>query len=481
MLLFLIAAVKIGMAIPVSQIDRWRGVPSETQVLEFKEAKNSFPDAKLFRYCVALANEGGGHLILGVSDRPPREVVGTDTYKNPVKTAAKVFQKLHFRVEIHEVAHPGGRVIVFEIPGRPAGTAYQCEGSYLMRAGEELVPMSEDRLRRIFAEGAGDWLKEPAARGCSAEDIVTLLDTQSYFDLIGLPYPDGRDAVLERFASEQLIVRAGSSWDVTNLGGILFAKSLNAFDGLRRKALRIIVYDGQGKLKTKLDRTIEKGYAVGFEPLVLLVDGLIESNEVIERALREETKMFPLIAIRELLANALIHQEFTETGASVMIELFNDRIEISNPGRPDISTDRFIDEYRSRNETLADLMRRLKICEEKGSGVDKVINAAEFFQLPAPDFRASENRTTAILFAPQEIDEMERDARVRACYQHACLRYVMNEKMTNQSLRSRFKLPAEKGATVSQIISATLKADRIKVADPDQASTRYRSYVPFWA
>jgi len=133
------------------------------------------------------------------------------------------------------------------------------------------------------------------------------------------------------------------------------------------------------------------------------------------------------------------------------------------------------------SERLADLMRRLGICEEKGSGVDKVIQAAGAFQLPAPYFRVGDKRTSVVLFGHQDIDEMDRNDLIRACYQHCCLQYVMNKKMTNQSLRERFKLPESKIATVSQIIAATADAGKIKVADPSQTRTRYRNYVRFWA
>jgi ATP-dependent DNA helicase RecG len=220
---------------------------------------------------------------------------------------------------------------------------------------------------------------------------------------------------------------------------------------------------------------------VGFEGLVGFINGIVPSNEIIEEALRRSVKMFPEIAIRELLANALIHQDFRETGASVMVEIFDDRIEISNPGRPFISPDRFIDEYRSRNERLADLMRRLGICEEKGSGVDKVVHSAEVFQLPAPDFRVGDHRTSAVLFAHRNFEEMDRNDRIRACYQHCCLRHVMNEKMTNQSLRERFRLPDKKTESVSRMIRDTIEAGKIQLADPSATSTRYRIYIPFWA
>jgi ATP-dependent DNA helicase RecG len=469
------------MATTTAQIDAWRSERSEHQNLEFKEAKNQFDNRKLYRYCVALANEGGGYLLLGVEDKPPRKVVGTMAFNDPVEMAAKLFQAIGFRVDIEEVAHPDGRILVFHIPSRPRGTAFQFEGAYLMRAGEELVPMSEDRLRAIFAEGQPDWLSEAAKTDCGDDEVVQLLDTQSYFDLRHQPYPVNRAGVLDRFEGERLIQRQGAGWTISNLGAILFAKRLEDFGSLARKAPRVIVYQGTGKLQTKSDTVGTKGYAVGFQGLVEFINGLVPSNEVIEQALRREVKMFPEIAVRELVANALIHQDFAETGSSVMIELYDDRMEISNPGKPFISPERFIDEYQSRNERLADLMRRLGICEEKGSGIDKVVQAVEDYQLPAPDFRIGERRTTAVIFSHLEIDDMDRNNRIRACYQHCCLRYVMNEQMTNQSLRERFKLPAKKVATVSQIIAATVESAKIKLADPAQKSSRYWRYVPYWA
>ncbi len=463
------------------QIDLWRSVSSEHQRLEFKEAKNQFDNRKLYEYCVALANEGGGHLLLGVSDKPPRPIVGTAAFNNPVAMAEKLFEAVGFRVDIEAVEHPDGRVLVFHIPSRPRGTAYHLDGKYLMRAGESLVPMSEDQLRRIFAEGGPDWALQSAMAACDGEKVVQLLDTQSYFDLRHLPYPATREAVLERIASDRLIEQSGGAWTITNLGAVLFAKTLESFERLARKAPRVIVYEGTNKLKTKLDKSVTKGYAIGFQGLLEFINGLVPSNEVIDQALRREVKMFPEIAVRELVANALIHQDFTEMGMSVMVEIYKDRMEISNPGKPFISPDRFIDEYQSRNEQVADLMRRLGICEEKGSGVDKVIQAAEAFQLPAPDFRVGEKRTSVVLFGHKDFEQMDRSDRIRATYQHCCLRYVMNEKMSNQSLRERFRLSEKKTESVSRAIRDTVDLGKIKLADPEQTSLRYRNYVPFWA
>ena len=173
-----------------AQVDLWRAETTEHQNLEFKEAKNAYDKGKLHAYCVALANEGGGHLLLGVADKPPRPVVGTTVFQNIVQLADDLFQKLGFRVDIDEVNHPDGRVLVFKITSRPHGTAYNLDGKYYMRAGANLVHMSEDRLRTIFAEGRPEWTEEPTLRDLTAARVVELLDTQTFFDLMAQPYPN---------------------------------------------------------------------------------------------------------------------------------------------------------------------------------------------------------------------------------------------------------------------------------------------------
>lgn len=469
------------MATTPEQIDLWRQALSEHQRLEFKEAKTQFDNRRLYEYCVALANEGGGHLLLGVSDKPPRPVVGTQAFNDPVAMAEKLFQAIGFRVDIEDVAHPDGRVLVFHIPPRPRGTAYHLDGKYLMRSGEALVPMSEDQLRRIFAEGEPDWLEEQSKTGLDAQQVVELLDTQTFFELLKLPYPTDRVGVIDRLMHERLIDVQGSTYAIRRLGALLLAKRLEDFPDLARKAARVVVYPGTSKLETRLDQTGGKGYAVGFQGLVRFVMGQLPQNEVIEDALRKEVKLVPEVVVRELVANALIHQDFMIGGASVMVEVYSNRVEISNPGEPVVPVERFIDGYQSRNERLADLMRRMGICEEKSSGIDRVVQAAEVYQLPAPDFRSGYRRTVVTIYGPKPIEEMDREDRIRACYQHCALKWVISERMTNQSLRERFHLPESKSAIISQIIAATTEAGMIKPDEKVGGSRKYARYLPFWA
>ncbi len=469
------------MAVTSDQIDIWLRTPTEHQRLEFKEAKTQYDFTKLCRYCVAIANEGGGFLVFGVSDRHPREVVGTQACPNITGLAEKLFESLGFRVDVEEVVHPAGRVVVFEIPSRPRGSAYHLDGAYLMRSGSALVPMSEDHLRRIFAEGRPDWSEQPTKSGLSAQDIVELLDTQAFFELLKLPYPTERGGVIERLEQDRLIDRTEGSYSIRRIGALLLAKWLDAFPELERKAPRVVVYSGTSKLETRLDQVGAKGYAVGFQGLVRFVMAQLPQNEIIENALRTEVKLVPEVAIRELVANALIHQDLSMAGASVMVEVYSNRLEISNPGEPVVPVERFIDGYQSRNERVATLMRRMGICEEKSSGIDRVVHAAEVYQLPAPDFRVSRSRTLVIIYGPRTFDDMDRDDRIRACYQHCALRWVMSERMTNQSLRERFRLPESKSAIVSQTISSAIEVGLVKPDDSVGNSRKYARYLPFWA
>ncbi len=469
------------MAVSPEQIDAWLALPSETRQLEFKEAKLQFDNSKLFKYCVAIANEGGGHLLLGVTDAMPRKVVGTQAFNNLVEMESKLFRTVGFRVEIEEVAHRDGRVLVFQIPARPLGTAYSYDSRYYMRVGEQLLPMSDDRLRAIYAEGKPSWLDEQALENISAQEVVALLDTQSFFDLLKTPYPSAQQGVIEKLLSENLLSKTPVGYSVSNLAAILLAKDISQFDTVKRKAARVVVYRGDNKLDTKSDTIGSKGYAVGFQALVNSVMAKLPQNEVIQNALRIESKLLPEVVVRELLANALIHQDFEKTGMSPMIEIYSTRIEISNPGEPLVPLERLIDGYESRNERLADLMRRFGICEEKGSGIDRTISAVEAFQLPAPDFRVALKRMIVILYGPREFKQMDREDRMRACYQHCALQWMEHKPMTNQSLRERFHLLPKSSATVSTIIASTIEVGRIKLDPSAPNSKKYARYLPIWA
>jgi len=317
--------------------------------------------------------------------------------------------------------------------------------------------------------------------GLDAQQVIELLDTQTFFELLKLPYPTDRPGVIDRLMQERIVDKVGDAYGIRQLGALLLARRLDVFPDLARKLPRLIVYTGASKLETRLDQFGTRGHAVGVQGLVHFVMSQLPQNEVVEDALRKDVKLLPQIVIRELVANALIHQDLAMGGASVMVEIYSNRVEILNPGEPVVPVKQFIDGYQSRNERLADLMRRIGTCEEKSSGIDRVVHAAEVFQLPAPDFRAAYRRTVVTISRPRDFDGMDRDDRIRARYQQCVLKWVMSERMTNQSLRERFHLPENKSAITSQVIAATIEAGLIKPDERVGTSRKVARFLPFWA
>lgn len=290
-----------------------------------------------------------------------------------------------------------------------------------------------------------------------------------------------QQGVIARLATERLIEEVDGHFSILNMGAILLAKNLREFPDVSRKATRVMVFAGESKMETISDITGEKGYAVGFKDLVNSVMSQLPQNEVIEGAIRKEVKLVPEVIIRELLANALIHQDMDMGGASPVVEIYSNRVEISNPGEPVVPVERFIDGYQSRNERLADLMRRFGICEEKSSGIDRVVEAAELLQLPAPEFLVSYKRTDVVIHGPRAFREMDGGDRVRACYQHCVLQWVLRKQMTNQSLRERFGVSERSGSTISQVITTAVDQRLVKPDPNAPDSRRHARYIPVWA
>lgn len=472
-------------------------LPKESEWVEFKLNFHSVEE--IGEYISALANgacllnQENGYLVFGV-ENTKHTIVGT-TFKPSMHTVKgqELEHYLHkflnpridFRIYEFVYKDHGSEksIAIFEIPAalnRPVKydqVGYLRIGSYTSKLTE--YPEKEAKIWN--KKGQKTFELEIAKRNVTSDDVIRLLDTQSYFDLLKLPFPNSRSAVLEKFESEKFIKSTSGKYHITNLGAILFAKDIDQFDHLSRKAVRVIVYKGKNKVFTIREQIGKKGYAIGFEGLITFINSQLPANEEIGRAFRKEARMYPEIAIRELVANALIHQDFNETGTGPMIEIFIDRIEFTNPGLPLITTSRFIDEYQSRNEILASFMRRIGICEEKGSGIDKVIFNAELYQLPAPDFQEKEKHTKTIMYSFKELNDMDKNDKVRATYQHACLCYVSNEKMTNQSLRKRFQIAEHNYSIASRIIRDALQSNLIKEDDPESNSRKFAKYIPFWA
>lgn len=466
-----------------------RPIPQELNELDWKSGLSDKSE-RLAQHISAFANyPTGGYLAYGI---------GNDGSSKPLtkQEMDEIVQKLG-NIARNNLAQPigiehavadfnGAPVLFIRIPeyhDKPVNLRSTDIYNSFKRSAGQTVKLSRQEVKSLIALSTGiDFESQTAESSVSDDDVLKLVDYDSYFTLQEKRLPDTKLSILQTLANEDLIKKSAQGWDVLNLGAILFAKDLKSFKDLKRKAVRVIVYQETSRINALKEQEGGRGYASGFEGLINYIMDQLPSNEVIENALRKKVKVYPEVAIREFVANALIHQDFSVTGSGVMVEIFSDRIEITNPGIPLVDVNRFIDTApKSRNESLASLMRRLNICEERGSGIDRAINSIEVYQMPAPKFIRGDDYTRVILYAPTALTRMSIEDRIRACYQHTCLNYVNNQVVNNQSVRKRFKIAVNNVSMASKIIAETIDSGLIKASDPENSSKKFASYVPFWA
>lgn len=468
--------------------------PRETEWIEFKE--NKADPQEIGEYISALSNSAAlvgkahAYLIWGVEDET-HSIVGTNFNLQKTRVGNEELEnwllrglvpKIDFR--FYELQLDSKQIILLEID-RTTRHPVQFKGNEFIRVGSykkklKDYPEKERSLWRIF--DAIPFESASAADHIADSEVLNLLDYPSYFSLLGRDLPANARGIISALEADNLINSNGAGkWDITNLGAVLFARRLEAFALLKRKAVRVIQYKGTNRVVTLKEQSGGKGYGSSFDGLIGYINGLLPSNEVIQQALRHEVPMYPELAVRELVANALIHQDFNVTGSAPMIEIFEDRIEFTNPGQPLVKAERFVDcPPRSRNEALASLMRRIGVCEERGSGWDKIVFQTEIHQLPAPLTEVTEGSTRVTLFAHKPLSKMDKEDRVRAVYLHACLRYVSRQHMTNTSVRERFKIEAHNTASASRLIREALDAGAIIPYD-SEAAPKLMRYLPYWA
>lgn len=322
----------------------------------------------------------------------------------------------------------------------------------------------------------------PAMENLTLYDALQLLDYSIYFELQRIPVPSSMESIAHYLLEDHLIVKQDDGqYAITNLGAILLAIRLNPFPTISRKAVRIVQYRGENRMEMIREITGGKGYAVGYENMLQLIEALLPAGEIIEGGIRRTELAYPLLAIRETIANALIHQNLSLHGTGPLIEIFSNRIEVTNPGLPLVDVYRIVDNPpRSRNEKLAALMRRFHICEESGTGWDKIIISSELKHLPAPKINLYEDNMKVTLYAALDFNAIPLEDKLWACYLHACVRYVEEKHMTNTSLRERFGLDDSYKSQMSRLIKQAVDRRMIKPFDPTTAP-RYMRYIPNWA
>lgn len=367
------------------QIARWLSEP-EGERLEFKSARNNFHFEKLVDYCVALANEGGGTILLGVTDERPRQVVGTAAFAEPGRSEAGLYQRLHHRVPVEETTYQGQRLLIIHIPSRLPGTAWQHNGRYLRRAGDDLVPISANELQLMFAEAGPDY----SFQTCDA----------AIADLA----PEALQVFRERWARKASNPRI-LDWNDEHL---LANAELQADGKLTIAALVLFgTRQGLGRHLAQAEIVFEYRSSEAAGPAqdrVELREGFLQSHDRIwdrinlrndrqsyqDGLFRYDIATFDEVAVREALLNAVAHRDY-RLGGSIFVRQYSRRLEIVSPGGfpAGITLENILDQQNPRNRRLAEALGKCGLIERSGQGLNLMVENAIRQSKALPDFSGS--------------------------------------------------------------------------------------------
>jgi predicted HTH transcriptional regulator len=468
-------------------------VPTELNEIDWKE-KLSPNKEKLKQHLVAFSNSsGGGFLVFGIRNKDAN-IVGVskedveliiDKLASLGRAAIEPEVVIDYRVEEYNSKNI---LIVFikESDVKPVHFRGSSIEHSFIRSGGTTRPASRQEIGGLMLNSKTPQWEELSCSSLGTMDkVLSELSFRKIAELAGVQLPNNSTEIIRWLVAEKMIKPVNEAgYYITNFGAISAANDLKVFDALSRKAVRVIKYKGTNKVEAEGDWTGSKGYAVRFERLIEFISSQLPSSEVIKQALRTSIPVYPPIAIRELVANALIHQDFTVKGAGPMIEIFDNRIEISNPGQllPTKKIDRLIGTNpESRNEILASAFRRFGICEERGSGFQKAVAAIELFGLPPLRFVQGTNSFKVIMYSPKTYAEMDKEERLEAVYQHSVLQFLTGKALTSSSLRKRLKMSERQRPQVSLLIKEALEAKLIQPKDPNSTSRKFAEYIPYYA
>ena len=364
------------MTVSINELQTWMNA-KEDEHLEFKEAKTKYDFEKLVKYCVALANEGGGRMILGVTDKLPRTVVGSQAYRNLERTKADLIKQLRLRVDVEEIQHPDGRVLVFQVPPRPIGVPIEYKGAYWMRGGEALVPMTPDQLQRIFAEASPDFSSEI----CTSAQLDDL-DPTAVDVLRQLWQRKSPDQDIVTRPDEQLLADAELLVDgeVTNAALILLG-TRKALGKYLAQAELIFEYRSNEVPGPAAER---HEFRQGFLPVLDEIWKLINQRNDLQHFQQGlfiwDVPTFNERVVREAVLNAVSHRDYRH-GGSIFVRQYPRRIEIVSPGGfpAGITPENILRQQNPRNRRIAEVLSKCGLVERAGPGRDLTAFSASAF------------------------------------------------------------------------------------------------------
>ncbi len=387
-------------------LNNLRSLSAENEVVEFKEAKNTYDFTKLGKYFSALSNEANlcgkpnAWLIFGVEDKK-HTIVGSqfrpnrkdlDSLKGEI--ANKTTNRISF-IEIYELPEPEGRVVMFKIPAAPKGIPVSFDGHYYARDGEELVPLNLEKIERIRAQATTeDW-------------SIAIIPDAAFEDLDQDAIDLARKNYKSKFPEKAAEV---DTWDDVRF---LNKAKVTIKGKITRTALILLGKDesehflnpAEVKIRWKLvdENNNDIDYEIFGLPLILSVEKVFAKIRNIKYRYMKEGTIFPdevakyePFSIREAINNCIAHQDYTK-GARINVIEMEDQLVFTNhgtfiPGSVEKVVIEDAPEEFYRNKFLATAMFNLKMVDTAGGGIKKIFNFQRARYFPMPDYDLSEEK-----------------------------------------------------------------------------------------
>lgn len=374
------------MQTSTEQLQQWLLEPEGVR-LEFKEAKQRYDFEKLLKYCVALANEGGGKIVLGVTDKRPRRIVGSQAFHDPGRTEAGLHQRLGHRIPVEELRLPPGRVVVVHVPARLPGTAWEVDGCYFKRAGDDLAPLGHHELQAMFAEAGPDFSAQPCP-GASLADLAPAA-VALFRERWAQKSADPRKAQwtdAETLANAELLVDGRPTYAAL----ILFATRAALGRWLAQAELVFEYRSSEASGPAAARQEYREGFLLWQDALWAQINLRNDRQSFQDDFFRIDIATFDEVPVREAVLNAIAHRDY-RLGGSVFVRQYAKRLEVVSPGGlpPGITTENIVDQQNPRNRRLAEALAKCGLIERSGQGLNLMVETAIRHGKPLPSFHGT--------------------------------------------------------------------------------------------
>jgi len=382
----------------------------ETTRVEFKEARNGFRKQDALKYLCAFANEGGGSLILGVSDKQPRQIVGSNAFLDIEKNVHEWSKTLGRRILPLQL---GGdlfeetpRVLVLSVEGRLDGEWVRYDKTIWVREGEALVPMSPGRMREIAMEATD--VSDQLVPGATLDDLDPVaLDT--FRD--GLVAKAPSDAAKRRYraAETDVLLRdlglLGRDGTLTKAALLLVGQEAAIQRWLPQAEVIFEKRKRPTSIRYETRIPIRRPLLLGLDELVDAIMPYARLNpiELVEGTRVSQLPRYPERSVREAILNAVAHRDYGSS-ESVFVHLSDDLFVVTSPGAfpGDVTPENVADRQVPRNRRLAEALDKCGLIERTGMGVDLMMEAAVRRAQPLPEFEEPDGLRVRVTLAGRE-------------------------------------------------------------------------------